>query len=434
VSSGRVVSVNISPGGVPKLPVERAWVGELGLNGDMHREDTVHGGPLRAVCLFGIEVIERLQAEGHPIKPGSVGENLTTSGTDWSRLPSGTRVKVGNDVLLELISPAMPCDTQRPNFIRGEFKRISPVLFPGDSRMYGRVLAQGEVRPGDLIEVQPVAADNDPDAWDRLFRVDAAELTADVRLWAAAASSGLGIHVSLSEELAMAAAPNAPEPAFNHALGLRTLPHLLPRVLDFYRHHQVPGCLGIDRAPWPGAVPDARLAVIAADVADLPGESDGAAGVPEGFAIRRVGSDDAQAWASVAVPSFGEAGFDSARWSALLPHLLASRGIHAVLGESRGKPVAAGLIFIHKKVALLRTGTVQPEARGHGLQRALIRARLRIALDEGCDVVAAHAVLDGISQGNLLACGLRQIATRDIYLFNPADDHVPSTTERVTPA
>ena len=82
--TGKVLQVNISGGGVPKKPVERAWVGVLGLEGDAHRENTVHGGPHRAVCLFGIEVIERLQSEGHPVEPGSVGENLTTSGIEWS--------------------------------------------------------------------------------------------------------------------------------------------------------------------------------------------------------------------------------------------------------------------------------------------------------------------------------------------------------------
>jgi MOSC domain-containing protein YiiM len=49
VTVGRVLSVNTSAGGVPKLPVERTWVGELGLDGDKHRDDTDHGGPERAV-------------------------------------------------------------------------------------------------------------------------------------------------------------------------------------------------------------------------------------------------------------------------------------------------------------------------------------------------------------------------------------------------
>jgi len=57
IASGRVLHVNVSAGGVPKLPVEHAWVSRFGLEGDKHREKTVHGGPHRAVCLFGVEVI-----------------------------------------------------------------------------------------------------------------------------------------------------------------------------------------------------------------------------------------------------------------------------------------------------------------------------------------------------------------------------------------
>ena len=99
-----MLQVNVSRGGVPKLPVDRAWVGRLGLDGDAHKDRTEHGGPHRAVCLFGIEAIARLQAEGHPVEPGSVGENLTTSGVEWSLLPVGSRARIGDELELELAS------------------------------------------------------------------------------------------------------------------------------------------------------------------------------------------------------------------------------------------------------------------------------------------------------------------------------------------
>lgn len=443
--SGRVLSVNVSPGGVPKLPIEGAWVGELGLDGDRHHDVTEHGGPLRAVCLFGIEAIERLQAEGHPVEAGSVGENLTTSGVDWSTLSSGTRVRVGSDVQLELIAPALPCATQRPNFIRGEFKRISHVLFPSESRMYARVLAEGHVRPGDPIEVLPPAEGTDPDAWIRRFRIDSSEMAADERLWAAAAEGGLDIHVSIDGELAMAAAHAAPEAAFNHALGLRTLPHLLPRVLDFYRDRGVEGRFGMERAPWEGAVPDFQLAILAADADDLAGAARGklvAAAVgelvadsePSGATVRELRPEDAESWASVVLPVFAEAGFDTSVWRALLPHLLATPGVRVLFVEQDGRPVATGLLSMHRKVGLLRTGLVLPEARGRGLQRMLIRERIRLALDDGCEVVAAHAGSGTLSERNLAACGLRRVATRDVYHFDPLADLASETSERVATA
>jgi len=61
-ATGRVLQVNMSGGGIPKRPVDRAWVDRFGLKGDEHEERTVHGGPHQAVCLYGIEAIERLKS------------------------------------------------------------------------------------------------------------------------------------------------------------------------------------------------------------------------------------------------------------------------------------------------------------------------------------------------------------------------------------
>ena len=139
-AQGRVVQVSVSPGGVPKLPVAEARVERQGLVGDGHDHDAVHGGPHRAVCLFAIEAIERVQADGHlGVEPGAVGENLTTEGIELARLPVGARLAVGDEVVLEISGPANPCDVIRGAFAGGKSGRISILLHPADSRMYARV-------------------------------------------------------------------------------------------------------------------------------------------------------------------------------------------------------------------------------------------------------------------------------------------------------
>ena len=71
--SGRVVSVNVNEGGVPKLPVDEQWVGSLGLADDRHLEPSpVHGGEDQAVCIYSMEAIGRLVAEGHNVFPGGL--------------------------------------------------------------------------------------------------------------------------------------------------------------------------------------------------------------------------------------------------------------------------------------------------------------------------------------------------------------------------
>src|SRR3990170_6502019 len=109
MSDGRLLQVNVSPGGVPKRAVASARVTSAGVEGDRQRELTVHGGPHRAVSILGIEAIRRVAAEGHPIAPGTTGENLTVEGFDVSSLPPGTRLAIGDDVELELAEAAGPC-------------------------------------------------------------------------------------------------------------------------------------------------------------------------------------------------------------------------------------------------------------------------------------------------------------------------------------
>lgn len=144
---GVVVGVHVNPeGGVPKFAVGLALVTAEGVAGDRQLDLKHHGGPDRAVCLFSRERIAALAAEGHPIAPGTTGENLTIAGLDWSRLAPGDRLAVGDDVVLEITGPAPPCNTIAGSFTSGEFTRISAKLHPGWSRLYARVLREGVVR------------------------------------------------------------------------------------------------------------------------------------------------------------------------------------------------------------------------------------------------------------------------------------------------
>jgi MOSC domain-containing protein YiiM len=155
-----VHQINVSDGGVPKQPVLEAKVSKEGIEGDRQRNLKVHGGPDRAVCLFSVELIERMQDEGHSIDAGSSGENLTLAGLAWDSLEPGTRLKIGPDVHLEVASYCAPCDLNARWFRDGDISRISQKSNPGWSRLYARVLQAGVVRPGDVVEVkQPRSGD-----------------------------------------------------------------------------------------------------------------------------------------------------------------------------------------------------------------------------------------------------------------------------------
>ena len=146
--------VSVSDGGVPKLPVAEARITVNGVAGDRQRNLEVHGGVDRAICLFSLEVIEALQAEGHSIKPGSSGENLTVAGLNWAQLKPGDRLRIGDAVRLEIVKYTEPCRFNAQWFRDVNFNRINQKKHPGWSRLYARVLAEGVVRSGDVVTVE----------------------------------------------------------------------------------------------------------------------------------------------------------------------------------------------------------------------------------------------------------------------------------------
>lgn len=156
LGEGRVFQVSVSAGGVPKRSVPRALVSRHGVEGDQQRDLESHGGPERAVCLFSLEHLLTLQGEGHPIYPGSVGENLTLAGIDMSQLVYGDRLAIGQGdarAELQITTYTNPCTNIADSFADGVFTRISQKVHPGMSRLYARVLREGELRPGLPVRV-----------------------------------------------------------------------------------------------------------------------------------------------------------------------------------------------------------------------------------------------------------------------------------------
>ncbi len=151
---GRIVQLSVSPGGVPKRAVNVARVTTEGLEGDLHAYID-HGGPDRALCLFAIEPIRVLAAEGHRIVPGSLGENVTVEGLEWSAVGPGARLRLGEHVVIEVTRYTSPCTKITGCFKEGDYSRVSQTRHPGSSRVYARVLTEGVIRRDDPVTLLP---------------------------------------------------------------------------------------------------------------------------------------------------------------------------------------------------------------------------------------------------------------------------------------
>jgi MOSC domain-containing protein YiiM len=151
----RIFQISASSGGAPKIGRPEADVTELGIVGDGQRHPKVHGGLDRALCIYSLERILALQEEQHPIFPGAMGENLTLIGLDWELLEPGARLRLGEQVLIEITSHTTPCQHIAPYFVGEDFSRVSQKKHPGWSRLYAKVLKPGLLEIGDRVEMLP---------------------------------------------------------------------------------------------------------------------------------------------------------------------------------------------------------------------------------------------------------------------------------------
>ena len=141
-----LTQLNVSNGGMPKLPLLGARVTKSGVDGDRQRSKKYHGGPNRAVCLFSEELYAELRAEGIDLTNGAVGENFTTRGVDLNALAVGDRLRVGT-CLIELTDIREPCK----NLNQWHPKLLKAML--GRSGWVAKVVEEGFVQPGDEITV-----------------------------------------------------------------------------------------------------------------------------------------------------------------------------------------------------------------------------------------------------------------------------------------
>lgn len=140
---GTLVSINLSEAkGMKKAPVPSARVGAQGLVGDAHAGDW-H----RMVSLLAEESVDKMRAAGLRVGPGDFAENLTTRGVDLLSLPLGTRLKVGGEVVLELTQHGKECHSRCAIYYQA-----GDCVMPREG-VFARVIAEGEIREGDEIEV-----------------------------------------------------------------------------------------------------------------------------------------------------------------------------------------------------------------------------------------------------------------------------------------
>lgn len=154
-------SAKPTPTGIHKRPVSEISVrapgpkhGGLGSGvlDDFIGDREHHGGDDQAVYAVAREELDWWGAElGRQLENGMFGENLTTAFMDVDRSLIGQRWAVGEQVVLQVTGPRIPCGTFRMHMAeRGWLKRY---VAHGLSGAYLRVVTPGVIRPGDVVRV-----------------------------------------------------------------------------------------------------------------------------------------------------------------------------------------------------------------------------------------------------------------------------------------
>jgi len=139
----------------------------LGVDGDAHQGATVQhrsrierfgGTPnLRQVHLIHAELFDELRETGFTISPGLMGENVTTRGVDLLGLPTGARLHLGKEAVVEVTGLRNPCrqlDKLQPGLMAATLARDAAGNLIRKAGIMGIVLAGGEVSEGDAIAIE----------------------------------------------------------------------------------------------------------------------------------------------------------------------------------------------------------------------------------------------------------------------------------------
>lgn len=166
---GLVVAVSLRPGHhfskTPSLGIH--LLTGLGVTGDAHMGATVKHRSrvrkdptqpnLRQVHLIHAELFDELRTKGFAVKPGELGENITTSGIDLLALPASTRLHLGESAVVEITGLRNPCaqiDDFQQGLMAATLDRDAAGNLVRKAGIMSVVIRDGDVRPGDAIGVE----------------------------------------------------------------------------------------------------------------------------------------------------------------------------------------------------------------------------------------------------------------------------------------
>ncbi len=148
---GRILAVNISE----HKGTKKTNIGSCPLLKDFGLEGDAHGGPWhRQVSLLANESVEKMKAQGLQVGYGDFAENITTEGIDLVSLPIGSKIRIGDSVILRVTQIGKECH-QRCSI----YYQAGDCVMPREG-IFAEVVSEGEIKVGDEIIIEKSEAQN----------------------------------------------------------------------------------------------------------------------------------------------------------------------------------------------------------------------------------------------------------------------------------
>ncbi len=127
-----------------KINIEEAFLKEnYGIIGDVHSNSNTH----RQISLLASESINKMRELGLDVNPGDFAENLTTEGIDLTVLPIGTKILIGEYVVLDVTQIGKKCHNRC-----AIYHQAGDCIMPKEG-IFARVMTEGSVKVGDRLKV-----------------------------------------------------------------------------------------------------------------------------------------------------------------------------------------------------------------------------------------------------------------------------------------
>lgn len=141
---GKVIAVCMSKKkGIPKEAIGEAFLKEnWGMEGDAHA-----GGGIRQISMLAQESIDKMKTKGLDVGPGRFAENITTQGIDLVSSDIGTKILLGNNVLLEISKIGKECHIPCAIYYQAGY-----CIMPREG-IFCKVIKGGSIKNGDEIKI-----------------------------------------------------------------------------------------------------------------------------------------------------------------------------------------------------------------------------------------------------------------------------------------